>query len=178
MYKIPKVKLNFSVIDEYNTQLLSVVDLSQWGGIREKPAIIEITLPAYEQPSVDNLEKNGVNVFDSFRLGLKCGTCPDEIVDLPDGIYKITIKGSPDKYQLTKHHLRTAKFDSKVDHLLIKHVEHCDEVNEEFLETMNKIDVIKRAAEANVRNDNICKAHDLFEKALKMIEKVEKGKCK
>jgi hypothetical protein len=40
------------------------------------------------------------------------------MLDLPDGIYDVTIKGSPDTFQKNRQYLRTTKTQLELDKLL------------------------------------------------------------
>lgn len=88
-----KISLDFQFLGTGDPKKLIIIDTSVWGFIEDKPAIIEITVPGATNPVVYNFVKNSVNIFNSSNLYLsKVG----DRRDLPDGIYKITLKGSPD----------------------------------------------------------------------------------
>ncbi len=71
------------------------MDTSIWSFIENKPAIIEIIPPGVVDPIVYNVAKNKTNIFNTSNLGMSnIGV----LNDLPDGVYKVTIKGSPDSF--------------------------------------------------------------------------------
>ncbi len=168
-----KVNIDFHILDVLNPKWFAVADNSEWGGILEKPSIIEVTVAGFNEPNVTFYTKCGINQFNSRTLGLDCGKC-GELVDLPDGIYTITVKGSPDKYQKTKEYIRTTQMQLKMDKLLISAVNSCGEFDKNLKEKIRNVDFLIRAAKANIRYDNRCRAFELFNEANKLLDKVSK----
>ncbi len=170
-----KVNIDFHILDVLDPNYFLVVDNSEWGGIIYKPSIIEVTTPEFETPVTHNYLKNGTNQFNSLSLGLVCDSCK-ELTEIPDGVYTVTVKGSPDKYQKTKNYLRTVKLQLELDELLIKNVSSCSEVSDSLVKKINKIDKLVRAAKANLRYGNTCEASAMFLEASKQVEKMKKCK--
>ena len=177
-----KIDIDFQVYDSKDPKSFIVIDTSNWEHIHDKPSIIEITIPGDEHPVTNYYAKRcskgcGVNVFDSYSLGLMCEGCGDEKIDLPDGIYDITVKGSPDKFRKSKAYLRTTKLQLDLDKLYIDLSLECFNSEEELqrkIDKLNKIQLLIKAAEANVRHDHRCIAHDLFRKAYELLNKAKK----
>ena len=119
-----KIDIDFSI--HSSPFYLKVVDLSVWGLIESKTAIVEIVLPGYEGPEVKFFDKHKLNVFNSNLLGTSCDGCK-ELTTLPDGIYKITVKGSPSKYSKSLYFLKTDLFDMEVDKILIDNIDKLDD---------------------------------------------------
>lgn len=168
-----KINVDFEVYESNNPKKLIVFDTSDWYHIEEKPAIIEVKVPGFTDTVSQYLDKGGANFLTSFTLNLNCDTCSDE-QDLPDGLYEITIKGSPSKFQNTKHFLRTTKTRIKLDEMFLKVGVECFKTDEDVkkqIDELNKIQLFLKAAEANVRLDRTCEAQDLLYRVQKMIDK-------
>ena len=172
-----KIDVKFQVLNNNDTKNLAVFDLSEWAHIDSEPAIIEIVLPGFSDPVVHYFGKHSINYFNSHSLGLSCGECGnEEEVDIPDGVYEITVKGSPDKFRYHLSHLKTDSTRLELDALFMK-LNFCkNEVDQDLLKRIQKIDLYIKAAEANIRYDNICEAQELFFKAQDDIKKL--ANCK
>ena len=158
--KIGKINVDFQVLETKDPKIFSIADTSNWGSITTKKSIIEITLPAEVNKVVHYFNKQSINIFNSGNLNLNCptGDCHEvDLVDLPDGIYTITVKGSPDSFQQTRTYLRTTLTQLELDKLFINNME-----NDSLLEKITNIDLLLNAAEANVRLNNISKAQELL----------------
>lgn len=103
---LDKIRLDFHVETYNDPKILSIIDTSTWGAIENKPSIIEITIPGSEQVRTYVHLKNQSSVFNSSSLLI---TEAGVYNDLPDGIYKITVKGSPDTNCAHKDYLKTDK---------------------------------------------------------------------
>lgn len=159
------IQIDFSI--HSSPYYLKVVDLSVWGLIESKPAIIEITLPGYAEPVTKYFDKNKLNVFNSNLVGINCDG-QEGLTTLPDGIYKIVVTGSPEKYTKEYFYLKTDLFDMEVDKIFINNFDDLDK--QAFEDKLTKIEFLKRGAEANLRYDRIDIAGALFEKAQEMVE--------
>ena len=161
------IQIDFSI--HSNPYYLKVVDLSVWGLIKDKPSIINILLPGYESPVVKYYDKNKLNVFNSSMLGVNTEG-QEGLTTLSDGIYKITVTGSPETYTKEHYYLKTDLHDMEVDKIFVDRVEEIDK--EAFNKKMTRIEFLKRSAEAFLRYDNIEKAGMLFEEAQDMVEDI------
>ena len=126
-------KLDFEIINTTNPKVLIVSDISSWGIIENDPAIIEIKLPNSTSIKTYTLEKLKNNVFTPSNLEINQK-------ELSDGLYKITIKGSPDKFSVSKCHLKTSKTLMKLYNLYCKaYKEEDQDLKESLLDTRNQI---------------------------------------
>lgn len=174
------IRLNFQVYESQDPKEFIIIDTSRWEHLSEKTSIIEITLPGESKP-VTRYYTKGVNVFNSEMLYLSCDDCGESFEDLPDGIYKITVKGSPDRFNKTKNYLRTTKTRLKLDELYINAADcfNSDEDSRRRIIKINEINFLLNSAEANARNGNNETAQNLFFKAQKVLDKTSKCKtCK
>jgi hypothetical protein len=171
-----KINIDFQVIDTRDPRVLMLADSSEWGQIEGQPAIIEIITPGESEPIVLNWDKKKINIFNSNNLLLTCptGDCePADLIDLPDGVYEITLKGSPDTFNKTRKYLKTNLAQLELDKIYITLNLNCPETDTNILKTIQKIELLIKAAESNVRHDNMCEAQELFFKAQEMIEDIK-----
>lgn len=172
-----EIKIDFQIYDSRDPKVFIVLDISEWAHIEIKPAIIEILLPGESIPITHYYTKNAVNILNPSNLGWDCGDCLISEADLPDGIYEVTVKGSPDKFRKTRKYLRTTKAQLELDTLFIDLSLECyrdDEDIKSKINKLNEIQLLLRAAEANLRYDNTCVAQDLFFRAQDLIKKGKK----
>lgn len=178
-----KINIDFQIYDSRDPKVFILIDTSEWVQIKDKPAIIEIIVPGDNTPIKHYLEKNSVNVLNSVNLFLNCHDyCKEDeasLLDLPDGIYDVTIKGSPDNFQKNRQYLRTTKTQLELDKLFVGLSLECYNDNAELkakISKLNEIQMLLKAAEANLRYNNNCVAQDLFHKAQDLISKTKKCK--
>lgn len=166
-----KINLDFDIIDSGNPYYLSLYDTSDWGVIKEKQAILEIVKPGEELPITFIFSKNSVNVFNSNKLEEVClEDCiiPEKVM-LSDGLYKITLKGSPDTYSKGKLHLKTDSFELELSKLFINYYTNCDS-NPELLSKITEIKFLIQGAKSAVRFHNITLGNSLWNKAVSLLE--------
>lgn len=167
------IELDFVVLNTGDPKLLQIADTSAWGAISERRAIIDITIPGKEESVTFYLAKNMINTFTSPVLGLNCetqGSCGVEYLDLPDGIYDISITGSPSKYRVSHKYLKTDRIRLDIDKLWVKASILCDNRDDDLLEKIEEIEYCLASAHANVRLGNTREAHDLIDKANQIID--------
>lgn len=167
------ITIDFQVYDSNDPKKIIVLDTSIWSLIEDKPAIIEIISPGEKKPVVHYYTKNGITVLNSVNLGLNCGDCGKEFFDLPDGVYEITVKGSPDKFNKKRYYLKTTTLLNKIDDALLKVYNDCQTCSEnltdvdKILRYKNLIDI----AEAFIRKGHKCEAQDIIYKIQDFIKK-------
>lgn len=152
---------------------IKVADYSFWKLIEDRPAIIEVTIPGYSNPIVHYFDKGSTNGFNSLNLKINCsGDCKDiEKVTLPDGIWKITVKGSPDKFNKTTHYLKTDLLQLDLDKVMIESFE--EGCIQDIEEKLTQIELLIAGAESYIRYDNLKVAGSMFQKALSLTEKLK-----
>lgn len=161
------IKLDFEVVGTNNPKVLRVVDESEWGILANRPAVIEVKGPDMESAVSYYLGKNQLNIFTSVTLGYTCDKY--EYENLPDGVYEITIKGSPSSYTFTRHYLKTDILRLNIDKVWARTNVLCDYVDDDLIEKIKKVEYIVAVAEANMRLGNIETAEELIEKANKLL---------
>lgn len=172
-----KPNIDFYVLfqgDYFNPEYLYIADASKWLNIKDKPSIIEIQTPGSQIPVTLYFDKKSINNFSSIDLGLNCMDCDSiETVDLPDGIYNITVKGSPSIFRKNRKHLRTTKARLELAKFLITLNLGCENTETKKLQKeVIKIQLLLDSAEANVSFGNVQTASDEYRLAKKKIEKL------
>lgn len=161
------IHLDFEVISTNNPKTLRVADQSDWGILSDRPAIIEIVPPGGDKVTY-YLGKNQLNVFNSKTLGINPGR-GEEFENLKDGIYDITITGSPSSYTFNRKYLKTDIIRLNIDKVWARSTVLCDHEDDDTVEKIKEIEFLLAAAEANMRLGNIDSVMRLYEKAEKLL---------
>jgi hypothetical protein len=164
-----KIRIDFDI--KSDIYYLNVIDYSNWGLIEQKPAIIEVTLPGYSTPKVNYFNKHKNNVLTSTMLGLKCDNCPgDEQRTIDDGIYIITVKGSPETYNKTLKYLKTDLFRMRLNKLYIDSGCNCVKSDPNMFQRIVEIEFMLKGAEAHLAFDMEKEAGMLFTQAQTLLD--------
>lgn len=151
-----KPVLDFTILDNYDPRYIHIVDNSVWEHIKDKPAIIEIKLPDSEDVITHYFDKGKINTFNSVNLYIGCPTndceCNNVHEELPDGLYQITVKGSPSTFSVTKSYLRTHSTRMKLDVLSVK----------KGYEELEQLYTMLESAKASVRAGNDCTTQEVL----------------
>lgn len=170
-----KVIIDFEVIESYDPRVIRILDSSIWQHIENKPSAIDITIPGSKIPVKHYFTKNQFNTFNSINLNIDCTTsdCGCEGTEysfLPDGVYIITVKGSPSKFFKTKSYLKTSSTRLEIDKLYLKSQLPC-EGNKNKTDHIEKMYSLIDMAESLVRLDDTCTAQEILFKVQRMLEK-------
>lgn len=164
------INLDFEVIGSYNPKTLRVADQSEWGILADRPAIIEIKRPGSEEIYTYYLGKNQLNVFNSKTLGVNPGTPANDFVDIPDGIYDITIKGSPSSYSANRKYLKTDSMRLNIDKVWARAGVLCEDEDDEIIEKIKEVEFVLMVAESSMRLGNFDTVQQLMDKAQHLID--------
>ena len=164
------INLDFEVIGSYNPKTLRVADQSEWGILADRPAIIEIKRPGSEKVYTYYLGKNQLNVFNSKTLGVNPGAPANEFVDIPDGIYDITIKGSPSSYSANRKYLKTDSMRLNIDKVWARAGILCEDEDDEIIEKIKEVEFVLTVAESSMRLGNFDTVQQLMDKAQHLID--------
>lgn len=157
------IDLDFEVVGTNNPKTLRVIDQSEWGILVDRPAIIEIVTPSSDDKFTYYLGKNQINLFTSNTLGINPGERIKK--DLPDGIYDITITGSPSSYTFNRKYLKTDLIHLNLDRVWARSSILCDHEDDDVISKIKEIEFVLAAAESNTRLGNIIDAKSLMERA-------------
>lgn len=166
------INIDFSILNNYDPHNLYVMDASDWDIIENKPSIVEITLPGEIIPVTHEFHKQRVNIFNAHNLGLSCDNCSDSYTTLPDGIYKIRVKGSPDTYQCNKDFLKSDNTRLELDRYVTTKLTKCECPTKEVIDKVNDINFLLDAADSAARMGSFCDSQEFLFKAQKKIGKL------
>lgn len=161
-----QIKVDFQIIKSYDPKVLLLWDTSRWSAIKNDPASIQIQ---YEDsaPVEGFFAKNRLNIIDSYRVFSE----HDKV--MPDGIYKITIKGSPTLHYKERYYYKTDLIRLEVDKLYL------DAKTDEEKESLWKLEYLLLSIEALTRTSNIVEAKEAYELLNRMLSDYEaSNKCK
>lgn len=167
------VNIDFQMISSGDPKTLIVMDTSVWGFIEEKPSIIEIVVPGSQTPKIYNFVKNKTNIFNSSNLLLSDVGVYN---DLNDGIYKVTVKGSPDTIKKERYFLKTDIADLELDKLYLDLGFDNTEEIKALKKKIQDIELLINAAKALVKRGNLKKSHMFFKRAVEDIN--DYNECK
>src|SRR5688572_19115909 len=100
-------RLNFDIIDTHDFKTLGVLDTSWYNpDIKIETPTIEILPPGYTFAASPFFMIGALNVYNSNGLGITKASCEEELVQLPDGIWKVKYSICPnDKLFIEKFFL-------------------------------------------------------------------------
>lgn len=166
--------VDFYVLKANDPKFILIADNSMWQHIEGKTAIVEITFPGSTKAITHYYSQNQINSFNSVNLkyncNLDCGCEDTGFYGLPDGVYTITVKGSPSTFFKTKYYLKTDTLRLKLAkvyfdlHLEAGPIDHSKKL------FVDEIDFLIEAAEANIRLSNLKEAQELYRKASFMMD--------
>lgn len=162
-----KINIDFQIIPTGDPKLLVVADTSVWGAIEDKPSIIEIKIPNSDKVVVHYFEKNKLNIFNTSNLLLSAvGTYND----LSDGIYSITVKGSPDSFCKSRDFLKDDKTKLEMYKLYISLGFDNDDKTKRLKAKLYELDMLIRAANANVILGKSPKGASILKRAMEDLK--------
>lgn len=172
------IYIDFQIYDSNDPKKIIILDTSIWSFIENKRAVIEIITPGENNIVAYDYTKNGTTILNSMNLGLNCSNCGQEFLDLPDGVYEITVKGSPDKFNKKRFYLKTTTLLSKLDDELLRVYLDCSDCNEdnEHVEKILRYKNLISVAEAFIRKGYKCEAQDIVFKIQKFVKNFKKCK--
>ena len=171
-----KINIDFEV--KSDLYYLKIFDLSSWDLIAKSASIIEILRPGYITPHTAYFDKNKVNIFNSVMLGESCTNCDENpLALLEDGIWVITVKGSPSTFFKEHKFLNTSNIQLEIDKIYIDSFHRKERIY--ILEQLTEIEFLIKGAEAHLRYDMEKECSMLFTQAMKMVDKLTHCKdCK
>lgn len=174
-----KIHIDFQIYDSNDPKQIIVLDTSIWGHIEDESAIIEVIVPGDTDKVTFPYTKRGITILNSYSLGLNCRDCGEEFMELDDGVYEITVKGSPDTFNRTRHYLKTTVLHAELDDLLLKAYSacnNCEENNSEINKILRYYNLIQ-VAEAFIRKGYKCEAQDIIFKIQDFLKQKNCKRC-
>ena len=172
---IGELIVDFNVIQS-TTKTLWIGDTSDWVYAEELPAYIYITLPGSRKALEYEFEKGQICTYNSHNLGLTCktNTCGDEVpyIDIPDGIYTITLKSSYDGFEKTKYYLKTDKTELNLAKIIVANNLEYVKSDKGFRDSVYDIDWMIKVAKSFAVTGDFNKAGQAFNEASSNINKL------
>lgn len=171
MQEVGEINIDFSVIEAGNPKKLHIFDDSDWLYAETLPAYLVIILPGSKKEKTYSFKKYAINTLNSHNLGISClkGDCTEEVyVDLPDGVYTITVKSGYQDIEKTKYYLKTDSFDLKKAEVVINN--GVDPYDKELVDFVTEVNFLEDRAKAYTKEGNFVKASRYFEESRKKLD--------
>lgn len=172
--KVGQININFDITSS-SPKNIKIWDDSDWVYAEELPAYFQILTPGASKKINFTFLKHQINTLNSHNLGLSClsGNCKEEhYVDLPDGIYTITVKSSYQGIEATKFYLKTDGFELEFAKAYIANISlNYDEDNKILVQKFTFISGMLLGAKSHTKNGDFTKANRFFEEAKKLLKK-------
>lgn len=171
MGTIGEININFDTFSN-SPYYLAVMDLSDWVYAEDLTSYIQITLPGSKKPKNFTFIKEKTSIYNSHNLGLSClsGGCEDEeYVELPDGIYTVTVKSGYQDIECTKYYLKTDLLELDYNKVLI---EKGTEVSESFINYMAKIKYTLDVAKSHTMLGDFIESNRYYNEAKDLLKRV------
>lgn len=173
-------RLNFDIIDTHDFKTLGIVDTSWYNpDITVETPTIEIQVPGYTYAASPFFMIKALNVYNSNGLGITKASCEEELIDLPDGLYKVKYSICPnDKLFIEKFFLKTDKIMCRYTQSFLSLDLNFPTGSEEEITKRKKLSEIEfyiTGAISAANNQNAKLANDLYKKADHLLDQF--GKC-
>jgi|TARA_R110000868_G_scaffold74337_2_gene214909 hypothetical protein len=152
---LDKINLDFQVLSAGDPKILVVMDTSVWGAIEDKPSVIDIIVPGSTKTRTYNFVKGKSNVFNSSNLLI---SPVGQYKELADGIYRITIKGSPDSNCKQRDFLKTDKIRLLIGDLYLEDYFTCQDIQNNKLRILRDVKLSLDVAEIQAANGKVKEA--------------------
>ena len=167
--------LDFEIVPTGNPKTLVFIDSSIYIGQPDGPRL-QILAPGYNRYLLANIVANQVNTFNSNTLGLTELLNADCLVDLPDGVYRLTYEICP--YQANhkvKSICRTTILEQRLMAVYAK-LDVSDCTKKEDIKILNDLAEIHMLIEGchSVANIDERKATEFYALASKLVDRLIK----
>ena len=178
-------KLSFNIIDTHDFKTLGIVDTSWYNpDITIETPTLEIFAPGFIYAASPFFMIKALNIYNSNGLGLTKASCEEELIDLPDGLWKIKYSICPnDKLSIERFFLKTDKLQCKYTQAFLNlDLSQVDsDVELKKRRNLEDIELFIQGAIAASNNQNAKLSADLYKKADRMLnlylDNYEKGVC-
>lgn len=174
-------KLDLNIIDTHNFKTIGIADVSIYNNdIAVENVLIEITPPGFKNSVSPFFMAKGLNIYNSNNVGLTKSSCEEELIDLPDGLWKIKYSICPnDKLFIEKIYLKTDKIQCKFTQaFLTLDLENLDSDSEKYKrKILDNSEIFLEGAIAASNNKDYKLASNLYKKANKMLGDYLNGSC-
>lgn len=170
-------RLSFDIIDTHDFKTIGIVDTSWYNpDITIESPTLEILPPGYVSAVSPYFLPKALNIFNSNAVGITKASCEEELVDLPDGIWKVKYSICPnDKLFIEKFFLKTDKLQCRYAQAFLTldfNLDFDDSLKKKKLE---EIELFITGAIAAANDQNTKLASDLYQKASNLLDSF--GSC-
>jgi hypothetical protein len=176
---MPDLRLDIIVVPTYNIFTLGIADASTYP--TTPPSVtnpsIKIEVPTFGEVILP-FSPNSLNIFNSTDLGIT--QTGDDLLPLPDGVYKFTYTVDPAYYNnVNKTIIRVDKLQEKFDEAFMRlDMMECDRaIKTQSKVELNTIYFFIQGSIAAANNCAIDKANKLYNQADKMLTYLTKNNC-
>jgi hypothetical protein len=108
--EVGKIRIDFTVLQELNPQLIKIQDASEWFSSEEKQATLIVFPPGSTKGIANVFAKHETTILTSKNLGLGCDINSTDLADLSDGVWKICLQSAYQGLEKTRYYLKTCRF--------------------------------------------------------------------
>ena len=165
-------KLNFNIIDTHDFKTLGIVDTSWYNpDITVETPTIEILVPGYSVAASPYFMFQALNIYNSNGLGITKASCEEDLVTLPDGLYKVRYSICPnDELYIERFFLRIDKLQCQYTQAFLNLDLKCDTpTSAEKRMKLDEVEFWMKGAISASNNQNAKDAHDFYQKADKLL---------
>lgn len=170
-------RLNFDITDTHDFKTLGIVDTSWYNpDITVETPTIEILPPGYVLSASPYFMPRALNVYNSNGLGITKASCEEELVDLPDGLWKIKYSICPNsELFIEKFFLRTDRIQCRYTQAFLSFdLDTCDNpIDLKKKRDLDEIEFYITGAIAAANNQNAKEASDLYKKADRLLDRFQ-----
>jgi len=175
-------RLNFDIIDTHDFNTIGILDTSWYNpDIKVETPTIEILAPGYTISASPFFMAGALNVYNSNGIGITKASCEEDLVQLPDGIWKVRYSICPnDKLFIEKFFLKTDIIRCRYTKAFLNlDLNTCDTpYNVEKKRKLDEIEFYINGAIAAANDKDSKLAIDLYNKANKLLDRFsEKCSC-
>ena len=168
-------RLIFDIIDTHDFKTIGILDTSLYNpDIAVETQTIEIIPPGYSVAASPFYMIRALNVYNSNGVGITRASCEEELVELPDGIWRIKYSICPnDQLFVEKFFLKTDKIWCRYTQafLTLDLNNHDSKKDVERKKKLDEIEFYINGAIAASNNQNAKDAIDLYNKADKLLSR-------
>jgi hypothetical protein len=168
-------RLGFDIIDTHDFKTLGILDTSWYNGdIKVETPTIEIIPPGYQVAASPFFQIKALNVYNSNGLGITRASCEEELVPLPDGIWKFKYSICPnDKLFIERFFLKTDHIWCRFTQAFLTLDLHNANSNKDVSrkKQLDEIEFYINGAIAASNNQDVKDAIDLYNKAEKQLNR-------
>jgi len=175
-------QLNLNVVSTHDPKTLGIADTSIYSAA-PTGVTLEVTPPGFGKYAITTFNPSSVNIFNSNHVGLTSTLVTDELVPLPDGIWKLKYSVDPvAKSFIQKKFFRTDQIQCKYYSIyLAVDLSDCDSESEYCLprsgrrpdqeEKLREIEFMINGAIAAANRGEDVLAMDMYRRADRMIDR-------